>query len=142
MLAWRDDMSSGHHGIDNANKQLIARIVQFEKALATSGTRTAIGLFLTGLYEQTAIAFSHEEHVQRECAFPFLEAHARAHAAMLKSLSDLTDRYAEMDVRTDPGPLLHDLAGLIKPWITEHIPKDDSRLKLHWLRTHGVFLKG
>ena len=140
MLVWRDDMSSGHPGIDNANKQLLARVVQFEKALATSGARTAIGLFLTGLYEQTAIAFSHEEHVQRECAFPFLDAHARAHAALLQSLNDLTDRYGEMDGKADPGPLLHDLAGLIKPWITEHILHDDSRLKRHWLRTHGVFI--
>jgi hemerythrin len=74
MLAWRDAMSVGHRDIDNAHRHFIARINAFEKALASSGERVAIGLFLTGLYEETVVAFSFEEQIQRECDSTFRTA--------------------------------------------------------------------
>ena len=141
MLMWRDAMSVGHPGIDAAHKHLIARINAFEKALAEGAERVAIGLFLTGLYEETAICFSLEDKVHRECAYPFHEAHAREHAALLKTLVEVQDRYAAMTEADDHRALLREVSGLIKEWLAHHVIQSDVKVKPYWLRRNAVFTK-
>lgn len=141
MLAWRDAMSVGHRGIDNAHKHFIARINAFEKALAGEGERVAIGLFLTGLYQEAAVTFGLEDQVHRECNYPFHEAHAREHAALLNTLVKLQDRYAALTVTDDHDALLHEVTALIKEWITHHIIQSDVKVKPYWLRKNNIFTK-
>ncbi len=141
MLTWRSAMGIGHPEIDNANKQLIARINTFEKALAAQGQRAAAGIFLIGLYEQTAINFGREDKVQRECAFPFQEAHAREHATLLRTIEELHARYAAMSERDDHAPLVRELAALIKDWVARHIVQSDAKVKPYWLRKNNIFTK-
>ncbi|MDO8608304.1 MAG: bacteriohemerythrin [Phaeospirillum sp.] len=141
MLAWRDAMSVGHHEIDNAHKHFIKRINAFEKALASDGERVAIGLFLTGLYEEATINFGREDKVQRECNYPFHEAHAREHAALLATVEKLQGRFAALGENGSHDPLLHEVSALIKEWITIHIVQSDTRVKPYWLRKNNIFTK-
>ncbi|EME69867.1 hemerythrin-like protein [Paramagnetospirillum caucaseum] len=129
MLVWREAMSTGHAEIDKAQKQFIAHINQFETALRQSGPDTAIGLFLTGLYDQAAINFSREEKVQRESSFPFLDAHHREHRVLLDRLAGIQNQYQAMPHKADHGQLLQDLAGLIKDWVSHHMVQSDVMLR-------------
>lgn len=141
MLAWRDAWGVGHHEIDNAHKHFIARINAFEKALASEGERVAIGLFLTGLYEEAAINFGVEEKVQRECGYTFLDAHAREHATLLETVAELQERFAALDENSPHMPLLRDVSALIKEWITNHIVQSDTKVKPYWLRKNNIYIK-
>ena len=129
MLVWRDAMSTGHPEIDGAQKQIINRINAFETALGRSGSDAAIGLFLTGLYEQVSTNFSREEKIQRECAFPFLDAHHREHLTLLGRLADVQNVYQAMSHDKDHGALLRDLAALIKDWVSHHMVGSDVMLR-------------
>lgn len=129
MLIWREEMSTGHGEIDKAQKQFIAHINEFEKTLRGAGADAAIGIFLTGLYDQAAINFSREEKVQRESSFPFLDAHHREHAILLERLSNLMNQYQSLPHQADHGRLLQDLAGLIKDWVSHHMVQSDVKLR-------------
>ena len=141
MLVWRDAMGVGHPGIDAANKQLIARINRFEAAFGQSGARIAIGLFLAGLYEEASVNFAREDKIHRECAFPFQDAHGRDHAALLRRVADLSEQYDGLADTADAAPLLRDLAGLVKEWVTVHIVQGDTKLRPYWQSKNGVFTK-
>lgn len=141
MLIWRDAMAIGHPEIDHARKHVIGRLNDFERALATHGPHTALGLFLTGLYEETATAFSREEKVQRESNFPFSEVHHKEHTAILAHLQAIKEQYDDLDERGGHGPLLHDLAALAKDWITGHIIQSDLKLRPYWQNLNGIYLK-
>ncbi len=129
MLVWREAMGTGHPDIDKAQKQFIAHINEFEKTLRGAGADAAIGLFLTGLYDQAAINFSREEKIQRESSFPFLDAHHREHAILLDRLSNLMNQYQSLPHQADHGQLLRDLAGLIKDWVSHHMVQSDVKLR-------------
>ncbi|RAU21400.1 hemerythrin [Paramagnetospirillum kuznetsovii] len=141
MLIWRDAMSTGHKEIDAANRQLIHRVNTFQKALGAQGPRIAIGLFLTGLYEQASINFSREDKVQRECNFTFHEVHKKEHEALLRSLSQISHQYDDLDEGGDHAQLLREVAALVKEWVAQHMVKSDVKLKPYWLRKNGVFVK-
>jgi hemerythrin len=141
MLIWRDAMAIGHPEIDHARKHVIGRINDFERALGTQGAHAALGLFLTGLYEETAIAFGREEKVQRECSFPFCEVHHKEHAALLDKVEVLREDYEALDARGNFGPLVRELATLAKEWITAHIVQSDLKLRPYWLNHNGIYLK-
>lgn len=141
MLIWRDAMAIGHPDIDYARKHVIGRINDFERALATDGAYTALGLFLTGLYEETAIAFGREEKVQRECSFPLADAHHREHAWLLDKVEMLKEQYDALDARGNFHPLLRELAVLAKEWITVHIVQSDLKVRPYWLNHNGIYLK-
>ncbi|WP_096701611.1 hemerythrin family protein [Magnetospirillum sp. 15-1] len=142
MLIWRDAMAVGHPEIDHARKHVIGRINDFERALSTHGPHTALGLFLTGLYEETSTAFGREEKIQRECSFPFTEMHHREHAALLEKVELLKEQYDEMDARGNCTPLLRELAELAKEWITVHIVQSDLKIRPYWLNHNGIYLRG
>jgi hemerythrin len=129
MLVWREAMSTGHPDIDKAQKQFIAHINEFETSLRGAGADTAIGLFLTGLYDQAAINFSREEKIQRESSFPFLDVHHREHALLLERLANLMNQYQSLPHQADHGQLLRDLAGLIKDWVSHHMVQSDVKLR-------------
>jgi len=129
MLVWREAMSTGHPEVDKAQKQFIAHINEFETTLRNTGADAAIGMFLTGLYEQVSINFSREEKVQRECAFPFQDAHHREHAALLGRLADIQNLYQAMPHKVDHTALLRDLAALIKDWVSHHMVQSDVMLR-------------
>lgn len=129
MLVWREAMSTGHAEIDNAQRQIIARVNAFETMLGKAGTDAAIGLFLTGLYEQVSTNFSREEKVQRECAFPFQDAHHREHGALLGRLADLQNLYQATPHDRDHGAMARDLAALIKDWVSHHMVQSDVMLR-------------
>jgi hemerythrin len=141
MLIWRDAMAIGHPEIDHARKHVIGRINDFERILGTQGAHAALGLFLTGLYEETAIAFGREEKVQRECNFPFAEIHHREHANLLEKIEVVKEEYDALDARGDFHPLLRDLALLVKEWITGHIVQSDLKMKPYWQNFNGVYMK-
>lgn len=142
MLIWRDAMAIGHPEIDHARRHVIGRINDFERALGTQGAYAALGLFLTGLYEETAVAFGREERMQRECSFPFAENHHKEHAHLLERVGELKERYDALDARADFHPLLRDLAALAKEWITVHIVQSDLKLRPYWQNFNGIYLKG
>ncbi|CUW40708.1 Hemerythrin [Magnetospirillum sp. XM-1] len=129
MLVWRDAMSTGHPEIDKAQKQFLAHVNEFEATLRHAGADTAIGTFLTGLYEQTSINFSREEKAQRECGFPFQDAHHREHQALLGRLADLQNLYQATPHKADHGAMLRDLAALIKDWVSHHMVQSDVMLR-------------
>ena len=141
MLIWRDAMAIGHPEIDHARRHVIGRINDFERVLGSHGPHAALGLFLTGLYEESSVAFGREEKVQRECGFPFAEAHRKEHAALLEKVQALKDEFDGLDARGNFTPLLRDLAGLAKEWITAHIVQSDLKLKPYWLNLNGIFMK-
>lgn len=138
MLIWRDAMAIGHPEIDHARKHVIGRINDFERALGAHGSYTALGLFLTGLYEETSTAFGREEKIQRECSFPFIEPHHREHAELLEKIELLKEQHDELDARGDCTPLLRLLAGLAKDWITAHIVQSDLKLRPYWQNHNGI----
>lgn len=142
MLIWRDAMAIGQPDIDHARKHVIGRINDFERALGTSGPHIALGLFLTGLYEETSTAFGREEKVQRECSFPFTEPHHREHAAILEKVEVMKEQYDELDARGNCTLLVRELAMLAKEWITVHIVQSDLKLKPYWLNHNGIYLRG
>ncbi len=129
MLAWREAMSTGHPEVDKAQKQFIAHINEFETMLRRSGADAAMGIFLTGLYDQAAINFSREEKVQRESSFPFLDAHHREHQALLSRLSAVLEQYQAIPHQADHGILLRDLTALIKDWVSHHMVQSDVMLR-------------
>ena len=141
MLIWRDAMGIGHPEIDHARKHVIGRLNDFERALASHGAYTALGLFLTGLYEETATAFVREEKVHRECNFPFADVHRKEHASLLARVQSIKDQYDDMDERANHAPLLRELAALAKDWITGHIVQSDLKLKPYWQNLNGIYLK-
>lgn len=142
MLIWRDAMAIGQPDIDHARKHVIGRINDFERALGTSGPYIALGLFLTGLYEETSTAFGREEKIQRECSFPFTEPHHREHAAILEKVEVMKEQYDELDARGNCALLVRELAMLAKEWITVHIVQSDLKLKPYWLNHNGIYLRG
>lgn len=129
MLVWREAMSTGHSDIDKAQRQFIAHINEFETALRKSGPDVAMGLFLSGLYDQAAINFSREEQIQRESTFPFLDAHHREHSNLLGRLSSIQNQYQSPAHRADQGALLRDLTALIRDWVSHHMVQSDVMLR-------------
>ena len=142
MLIWRDAMGIGHPEIDHARKHVIGRINDFERALGTQGPHVALGLFLTGLYEETSTAFGREEKIQRECSFPFIETHHREHSALLDTVELLKEQYDELEPHGNFTPLLRTLAGLAKEWITIHIVQSDLKLRPYWQSHNGIYHRG
>lgn len=129
MLAWREAMSTGNPDIDKAQKQVIAHMNEFETALGTLGANAAIGIFLTGLYEQVSTNFRREEQLQRECGFPFLDAHRHEHESLLSRLAEIQNLYQALPDTADHQPLLRDLAALIRDWVSRHMIQSDVMLR-------------
>lgn len=129
MLVWREAMSTGHPEVDKAQKQFIAHVNEFETVLRQGGADAAIGTFLTGLYQQASINFGREEKVQRECGFPFQDAHHREHQALLGRLADLQNLYQATPHKADHGAMLRDLAALIRDWVSHHMVQSDVMLR-------------
>jgi hemerythrin len=125
-LDWADDLSVGNALIDSEHKNLIVVINSVEYALA-SRDRVALSKAMDLLDTYTRIHFRNEEKIAEAVNFPFAQ-NKQEHQQLLKDMRALREEL-EADNGNWSDDLVSKYCGFLSIWMTDHIVKEDMKLK-------------
>ena len=130
-LEWNEDLHIGVEAIDQDHKQLISWINalgQFQASDQTGdrpGDREDLGTLLRFLAAYTAFHFEREEAIMRAVRYKGYENHKRAHGSFAANIKRTIAHWEESGNNAGVAPLYE----FLKLWITNHIRREDTRLK-------------
>ena len=126
-FAWRDEFLVGVAAIDAQHRRLIDMIGAFYTALTERRpAKQALGELLEGLVEYTRYHFATEERLMAASGFPASPAHCEQHAAFVRTVGDLGDRFSRGEL-----VLSIEATTFLREWLTDHILASDKELGRH-----------
>lgn len=118
---WGDDLAVGNLQVDDDHKQLIGFVNELHTATSRGEGREVVGEILSGLIKYTQEHFQREEHYMERLRYPKLDAHRRQHAALIKTVLEMRDKYERGHV-TVPAQV----SALLRDWLSIHIRREDK----------------
>lgn len=119
---WTDDLSVGHHGIDDQHKQLIDLINRYHDTLARNAARSALVADFKAIAEFAIRHFRDEEAAMTRCRYPQRERHKIIH----KQLLDRVGTLGQQLVKGEAGIEMQ-IQFFLKSWLTAHIKGIDQQ---------------
>jgi len=127
IVQWSDSFKIGEGEIDKEHWGLFALIHDLEDKLLQGAAETSIHATIDALEAYVNVHFEHEERAMRECDYPELEAHRRAHAALTFRVVQLKREYELAPESFDYEAMMEFLSN----WLSEHILKLDMDFAIY-----------
>lgn len=124
-IIWTEEMSVGVPELDADHKVLIGVVNQIEAAANGQTRRGVTAKCLAQLRRYAEFHFAREEKVMQACNFPEADDHKHEHAAFIRTVGDLADRFDR-----DPNAAVEDeLLSFLTQWLRRHILEVDMAYK-------------
>ncbi len=120
-IQWRRQLSVDNGRIDRDHKALIEIVNRFENEFSLQSAK----FVLHELKKYTELHFETEEKLQRAIAYPFAEAHAKAHRQLSRDLEKISDHYSAAVDNKSISAARSEMVGLLHDWLINHIIKED-----------------
>jgi len=122
-MQWSDDYNIGCPGIDAQHKELVEKVNELEKLLASGqaddeGFSDAI-LFVV---EYARIHFRDEEEFMQQMQYPGFLAHRKLHDQMVNHLANFLK-----DMQSGAGGTFSELVSYLYVWIQAHVLVEDRK---------------
>ena len=125
-LAWADNLSVGNALIDAEHQNLIVAVNSVEHLLGTRD-RVALSKAMDLLDTYMRIHFRNEEKIAEAVNFPFAK-NKQEHQQLLKDMRALREEL-EANNGNWSDDLVSKYCGFLSSWMTDHIVKEDMKLK-------------
>ena len=119
---WTDDLSVGHHGIDDQHKRIIDLINRYHDTLEKKAPRSALVADFKAIAEYSIRHFRDEEAEMDRCQYPQRERHKLIH----KQLLDRVGTLGQQLVKGEAG-IEAQIQFFLKSWLTAHIKGIDQQ---------------
>lgn len=119
---WTDDLSVGHHGIDDQHRRIIELINRYHDTLERKDKCSALLADFRAIAAYSIRHFRDEEAEMDRCQYPQRERHKMIHKQLL-------DRVATLDRQLaagEPG-IEGQIQFFLKSWLTAHIKGIDQQ---------------
>jgi len=119
---WTDDLTVGHHGIDDQHKRIIDLINRYHDTLQAGGARSALSADFKAIADYSVRHFRDEEAEMARCGYPNLERHKLIHKQLLDRVGVLTKELA-----AGVAGIETQIQFFLKSWLTAHIKGIDQQ---------------
>ena len=119
---WTDDLTVGHHGIDDQHKRIIDLINRYHDTLQAGGGKAALMADFKAIAEYSIRHFRDEEAEMARARYPNLERHKLIHQQLLDRVGQLTQ-----DLATGVAGIETQIQFFLKSWLTAHIKGIDQQ---------------
>lgn len=119
---WTDDLSVGHHGIDDQHKRIIELINRYHDTLEQRAPRSALVADFKAIAEYAIRHFRDEEAEMERCQYPQRERHRLIHKQLLNRVGTLGQQLVNGDAGIEAQ-----IQFFLKSWLTAHIKGIDQQ---------------
>jgi len=125
-VVWREEYSVDDPDIDEQHQQIFQYLADLEENMESGVDDAYLRRFLTALGIYTRSHFCFEEILMRRRACPAAAKNKKQHKELLKTYSQVLQRFEIEGVSEDLVQELHDF---LKNWLIHHILHTDMSLK-------------
>ena len=121
-LDWHPDFSVNVNELDDQHRYLVSLINNLYDAMMNGENREALGKLINQLVIYAAMHFAKEEDYFDRLGYPDTDAHAKAHTAFEKKVTEFEDAFkrGEQDLSID-------VMNFLCNWLVGHIKGSDKK---------------
>lgn len=128
-IEWRPQMSVGHSAIDDDHKKLLEIINGFEASARGPNPAAGLSEVLKRLLAYAKEHFAREQALQARIGFPYADAHADEHRALLAVIEQKARSWFVLRDRDITDESVDEMSAVLRRWLVDHIMQHDMRMK-------------
>lgn len=125
-ISWAEHMSVGNETIDSDHKNLIVVVNRVQRAIAT-GDRAALSKSFELLETYMIVHFKNEERIAEAVNFPF-DHIKMEHLKLVNEMNNMKNILESISGKW-PDHMAKTYSHYLSDWMTDHVMKDDMKLK-------------
>lgn len=122
LVKWDASLETGNSVVDQQHRGLFNALNQLIQAMNRGKGRDEVHKTLVFMRDYTKRHFASEESIMESHGYPELAEHREMHAAFVKKLQQIEDRYER------GASVTISVMQFIRDWLIQHIQEQDQRM--------------